>query len=183
MKKLFSTLSLLAIFCVAVLAEKQVVALYVPGMECNNCKEKVNNVLAFEKGVRKLSYDVEKRTVTITFEDKKTNVETLQNSLVKYLNYKSEVLSLNGVENNGNHKGHDKDGKHEGCTEDHHKHEGCTEGHHNHEGCDKSAVKEDKKQCSSTCPSQNGQQVKEEKTQCPSTCPSKNPKSTTTSEK
>ena len=86
MKKLFSTMSLLAIFCVAVLAEKQVVALYVPGMECNNCKEKVNNVLAFEKGVRKLSYDVEKRTVTITFEDTKTNVETLQNSLVKYLN-------------------------------------------------------------------------------------------------
>ena len=39
MKKLFSTLSLLAIFCVAVLAEKQVVALYVPGMECNNCKD------------------------------------------------------------------------------------------------------------------------------------------------
>ena len=141
MKKLFSTLSLLAIFCVAVLAEKQVVALYVPGMECNNCKEKVNNVLAFEKGVRKFSYDVEKRTVTITFEDTKTNVETLQNSLVKYLNYNSEVLSLNGVENNGNHKGHDKNGKHEGCTEDHHKHEGCTEGHHN--------------QCSSTCPSKN----------------------------
>ena len=169
MKKLFSTLSLLAIFCVAVLAEKQVVALYVPGMECNNCKEKVNNVLAFEKGVRKLSYDVEKRTVTITFEDTKTNVETLQNSLVKYLNYNSEVLSLNGVENNGNHKGHDKNGKHEGCTEDHHKHEGCTEGHHN--------------QCSSTCQSKNGQQVKEEKTQCPSTCPSKNTKSTTTSEK
>ena len=169
MKKLFSTLSLLAIFCVAILAEKQVVALYVPGMECNNCKEKVNNVLAFEKGVRKLSYDVEKRTVTITFEDTKTNVETLQNSLVKYLNYNSEVLSLNGVENMGNHKGHDKNGKHEGCTEDHHKHEGCTEGHHN--------------QCSSTCPSKNGQQVKEEKTQCSSTCPSKNPKSTTTSEK
>ena len=169
MKKLFSTLSLLAIFCVAVLAEKQVVALYVPGMECNNCKEKVNNVLAFEKGVRKLSYDVEKHIVTITFEDKKTNVETLQNSLVKYLNYKSEVLSLNGVENNGNHKGHDKNGKHEGCTEDHHKHEGCTEGHHD--------------QCSSTCQSKNGQQVKEEKTQCPSTCPSKNTKSTTTSEK
>ena len=154
MKKLFSTLSLLAIFCVAVLAEKQVVALYVPGMECNNCKEKVNNVLAFEKGVRKLSYDVEKRTVTITFEDKKTNAETLQNSLVKYLNYKSEVLSLNGVENNGNHKGHDKNGKHEGCDK----------GEKSESKCDKSAVKEDKKQCSSTCPS-------------------KNPKSTTTSEK
>ena len=51
--------------------------------------------------------------------------------MVKYLNYNSEVLSLNGVENNGNHKDHDKDGKHEGCTEDHHN------------------------QCPSTCPSKN----------------------------
>lgn len=167
MKKVFLTLSLVAIFCIAALAEKQVAVLYVPDMECNNCKAKVENILAFEKGVRKLDYDVEKHLVTVTFEDKKTNVETLQNTLVKYLNYKSEVVSVNGVESKdsnkdkecktgkdknaqsckeGDHKGHNHDGKSEVKTD----RPTCP---HNHEGC--SHVQGNNGDKKGSCPTKN----------------------------
>jgi cation transport ATPase len=53
MKKVFLTLALAAGISVAVMAEKQTVRLYVPEMECDNCKGKVENVLAYEKGVKK----------------------------------------------------------------------------------------------------------------------------------
>lgn len=138
MRKIFLTMTLLLAFTMAMFAEKQVVTLYVPDMECNNCKAKVDNVLAFEKGVRKLDYDVAQRIVTITFEDKKTNTENLQNALVKYLNYKSQVISKNGVavQNNTCSKPCDKpqvcpeDHKHDETTDPNHK--GCG---HNHNGC------------------------------------------------
>lgn len=131
MRKIFLTMTLLLAFTMAMFAEKQVVELYVPDMECNNCKAKVDNVLAFEKGVRKLDYDVAQRIVTITFEDKKTNTENLQNALVKYLNYKSQVISKNGVavQNNTCSKPCDKP---QVCPEGH-KHDETT--CPNHQGC------------------------------------------------
>ncbi len=177
MKKVFLTLSLVAIFCIAALAEKQVAVLYVPDMECNSCKAKVENILAFEKGVRKLDYDVEKHLVTVTFEDKKTNVETLQKTLVKYLNYKSEVVSVNGVESKdfnkdkecktgkdknsqsckeGDHKGHNHDGKSEVKTD----RPTCP---HNHEGC--SHVQGNNGDKKGSCPTKN--ESNGEKKTCP----------------
>lgn len=92
MKKLILTLICAAGMALSVSAEKQTAYLYVPDMECNNCKGKVENVLAFEKGVRKLDFDVVKRLVTVVFEDKKTSVDKLQEALKKHLNYSSEVL-------------------------------------------------------------------------------------------
>lgn len=92
MKKMILTLALTAGIAIAAMAEKQTVYLYVPDMECNNCKGKVENVLAFEKGVRRLDFDVAKRLVTVIFEDKKTDAGKLQAALKKHLNYESEVL-------------------------------------------------------------------------------------------
>lgn len=92
----FIVCCLFAIFAVAVMAEKQKVTIYIPGMECQNCQGKVDKVLAFEKGVRSLDYDLSKRMVTIVFEDKKTNLETLQNALIKHINYKSYVVDDEG---------------------------------------------------------------------------------------
>ena len=105
MKKVFLTLALAAGISVAVLAEKQTVRLYVPEMECDNCKGKVENVLAYERGVKKLDFDVAHRIVTITFEDKRTNVEKLQAALMKYIKYESKEL---------------KEGEKVECNHDHH---------------------------------------------------------------
>lgn len=109
MKRIFVMLAVIACTATMAVAEKQTVSLYVPDMECNNCKSKVENVLAYEKGIRKLGFDVQKRLVTVTYEDRKTSVEKLQDALMKYLNYKSVVVKQGEVieHQHGNGAGHD----------------------------------------------------------------------------
>ena len=74
-------------------AEKQTVTLYVHDMECNSCKAKVEKTLAFERGVQDLEFNLEKRQVTITYNDEKTTVEKLQQALMKYNKYTSQVVT------------------------------------------------------------------------------------------
>lgn len=76
-------------------AEKQTVVLHIPNMECGGCKAKVENVLAYERGVKKLKFDLTTRNVTVVFEDKRTDVKKLQNSLLKHLKYTTEVAKDN----------------------------------------------------------------------------------------
>lgn len=117
MKKMFIMLAIVVGVTTTAVAEKQTIYLYVPDMECNNCKGKVENVLAYEKGVRKLDFDVQKRLVTITYEDKKTSTEKLQEALVKYLKYKSVVVKQGEVieheHNSHEHNGHDHEHNHQ----------------------------------------------------------------------
>ena len=74
-------------------AEKQTVTLYIHDMECNGCKAKVEKTLAFERGVQDLEFNLEKRQVTIVFNDKKTTIEKLQQALMKYNKYTSQVVT------------------------------------------------------------------------------------------
>ncbi len=93
MKKLILTAALALTVAGSAFAEKQTVKLYIPEMECNNCKGKVENVLAFEKGVRKfVEFNVEERTVTLIYEGTKTNVANLQAALMKHLKYDSKEI-------------------------------------------------------------------------------------------
>jgi len=73
-------------------AEKKSVKLYVPSMECAGCQAKVEKVLNYEKGVKKLTVTLEKRIVEIEYDDKKTTVEKLQEALEKQLKFKSMVM-------------------------------------------------------------------------------------------
>lgn len=74
-------------------AEKQTVTLYVHDMECNSCKAKVEKTLAFERGVQDLEFNLEKRQVTIVFNDKKTTIEKLQQALMKYNKFPSQIVT------------------------------------------------------------------------------------------
>ena len=47
-------------------------------MHCENCKNKIEKNIVFEKGVKDLDANLEKQTVAITYDKRKTNVETLQ---------------------------------------------------------------------------------------------------------
>ena len=87
---------LMALFTTAAFAEKRTVILYIPGMECSNCQGKVDKILAFEKGVRSLDYNLEKRMVTVVFDDRKTDVAKLQEALLKHINYKSYEVDTDG---------------------------------------------------------------------------------------
>jgi copper chaperone CopZ len=50
-------------------------------MDCNNCAEKVKKQLAFTKGVKNVSTDLEKQKVVVKYRNDKTDTDKLINSL------------------------------------------------------------------------------------------------------
>ena len=93
MKKLMISILLMLAVTTVVNAEKQVVVLFINSMECANCQAKVEKTLAYEKGIKDLQFDLQKRQVTVTFDNEKTSVENIQNALVKNNKYASEVIA------------------------------------------------------------------------------------------
>lgn len=59
-------------------------------LHCKNCVKKVNENIAFEKGVKDLNVSLEKQTITVTFDPSKTSVETLAKAIRK-LGYAAEL--------------------------------------------------------------------------------------------
>ena len=53
------------------------------GLHCQNCMKKVKENISFEKGVKALEVDLEKKTVTITYDPAKTNEATLRKAIEK----------------------------------------------------------------------------------------------------
>ena len=62
---------------------KTEVTLYIAKMECESCKKKISDKMSYEKGVKDLKFDLQKRMLTITYDAKKTTVETLKAALAK----------------------------------------------------------------------------------------------------
>lgn len=56
---------------------KTVVFTTEPPMHCEGCENRIKNNLRFEKGIKKIVTDVEKQTVTITYDADKTTVKNL----------------------------------------------------------------------------------------------------------
>lgn len=56
-------------------------------MHCKNCVKKINDNVAFEKGVKDLSVSLDSKTVTVTYDPAKTDVTKLKAALEK-LGYK-----------------------------------------------------------------------------------------------
>lgn len=54
-----------------------------PAPHCQNCVNKIQSNLRFEKGVKEVNVDLEKKTVTIAFLPKDTNSEKLAEALKK----------------------------------------------------------------------------------------------------
>ena len=63
-----------------------------PQMHCVNCENKIKNNMRFEKGIVKIETNVEKQTVVITYNAKKTDVKTLQ-AAMKKIGYDTQVVS------------------------------------------------------------------------------------------
>ncbi len=63
-----------------------------PQMHCANCENKIKSDLRFEKGVVKIETSIEKQTVTVTYNGRKTNVKNLQAGMKK-IGYDTQVVS------------------------------------------------------------------------------------------
>ena len=64
---------------------------YSCNLHCHSCQEKVEHNIAFEKGVKAITADVESQTVTVTYKTKKNTKEGIQKA-IKDLGYKVEVI-------------------------------------------------------------------------------------------
>lgn len=90
-------------------------------LHCENCVEKVNENLAFEKGVKDLKVSLEEGTVYVKYDSSKTSEETLA-AAMKKLGY--EVSAACDCGHDHSHEGHNHEG---------HNHEGHDHGHnHKH---------------------------------------------------
>ncbi|MDR0371433.1 MAG: heavy-metal-associated domain-containing protein [Prevotellaceae bacterium] len=52
-------------------------------IDCNNCKNKIEKNIPFEKGVKALDVDMDSKTVTVTYDPKKTDIASLQEGFKK----------------------------------------------------------------------------------------------------
>ncbi len=50
---------------------------------CKQCKDRIENNMAFEKGVKKVELDLETKVVTITYKPGKTNKDNLKEAITK----------------------------------------------------------------------------------------------------
>ena len=60
-------------------------------MKCENCVRKINNNIRFEKGLKDFHTDLKTKTVTITYDADKTNVEKLKKGFQKF-HYEAEFV-------------------------------------------------------------------------------------------
>ena len=70
---------------------KTVVFTTSPPMHCEGCENRIKSNLRFEKGVKKIVTNVEKQTVTITYDADKTTIENLIRGFEKIDYIASEV--------------------------------------------------------------------------------------------
>lgn len=58
---------------------------------CEKCEAKVKKNIPFEKGVKALKCDIPTKTVSVTYDAEKTNIEKLQKGFAKF-KYTAEVV-------------------------------------------------------------------------------------------
>lgn len=94
MKKTLFFVCALAVLFVATAAKPKPVkrtVVYCSSVDCKNCEKKVMENISFEKGVRDVSVDLEKKTVSVVFDESKTDTLTLAKAIRK-LGYEASVL-------------------------------------------------------------------------------------------
>jgi len=70
--------------------DKKVVTFSVE-VDCDNCKQKIERNLSYEKGILNLDVSVQKKTVIVTYDAAKTNVEKIIKAFKK-IGYEATLL-------------------------------------------------------------------------------------------
>ena len=55
-----------------------------PQMHCENCEKKIKGNLRFEKGIKSIETSVEKQTVTVKYDAKKTSADKISQAFGKF---------------------------------------------------------------------------------------------------
>ena len=96
MKKIAIFACVLALASVTVSSRPKTVrrtVVYASSVDCEHCEKKVMENISFEKGVKDVSVDLPAHTVTVVFDEAKTDTLTLAKALRK-LGYDASVLKF-----------------------------------------------------------------------------------------
>ncbi|MBQ8152746.1 MAG: cation transporter [Prevotella sp.] len=107
MKKNMILMALLMVSSIAIAKDiKTAVFTTVPQMHCDNCEMKIKKNVRFVKGVKEIQTDVEKQTITITYDADKTSPEQIIEGF-KRINYNARQLKDGETveKNHGEHCG------------------------------------------------------------------------------
>lgn len=93
MKKLLLALAVAAVAVLLLTSGKTQSreATFQTNLHCKNCAAKIQDNVAFEKGVKDLTIDVDAKTVRIVYNPSKTNVDKLAEAIRK-LGYTAELI-------------------------------------------------------------------------------------------
>ncbi|MCH5319793.1 MAG: heavy-metal-associated domain-containing protein [Paramuribaculum sp.] len=100
MRKLMTVL-LLAVFAVSFAADKTTAVFTLDHQMSTHCEKKIKENLRFEKGVNTIEVSLEKNTITIDYNPKKTNPENLIEGFKKIGFNASEVGKASNVSDSG----------------------------------------------------------------------------------
>ena len=91
-KRMMAALAVVLFSAVSVYAKDIRTAIFkVTQMECENCERKVKNNIKFEKGLKKFTPDLKERTLTITYDAEKTNIEKIKEGFRKF-DYEAQLV-------------------------------------------------------------------------------------------
>lgn len=94
MKRFISFIAML-MMSVAIFAKgevKTVIYTPTPMMHCQGCENKIKGNLKFIKGIKSITTDLDKQTVTITYDAKKTTAEKIEAGFNK-IGYEVKVVN------------------------------------------------------------------------------------------
>ena len=83
-------------FIFVVLATLFQAVFFCPDIDCPHCARKIEDKVGFEKGVKDLSIDIEKRQVTIKFNAEKTDTIALSKALKK-IGYPAQIVDYKEI--------------------------------------------------------------------------------------
>ena len=96
MKRIILSICVIALACILVSStgkpERRKVV-YSSNVDCESCEKKVMNTIAFEKGVKDITVDTEKETVSIVFDETTTDTLKLAKAIRK-LGYNAKVIEF-----------------------------------------------------------------------------------------
>ena len=75
------TLAAAAVLPLAMAAGEKASVTFLVSMSCENCKNRIEKNLAYEKGVKNLEVDLSKKTVTIEYDTEKTTPDNLKSAI------------------------------------------------------------------------------------------------------
>lgn len=99
-KRMVTALAVVLLSVASVMAKDfRTVIFKVEQLHCENCEKKVKDNIKFEKGVKTFSTQLNEKTVTVTYDAEKTNVEKLKAGFKKF-KYEAVVLKEMKAEEN-----------------------------------------------------------------------------------